>query len=189
MSDKTIFIMRFLLFAAVHSLFATAWTKKYLHAAGHRGYRLCYNAASLVMFGWVMAAFRHSEILYFAPGVWSLIMYLLQLVVVVILVSCLRQTGVSEFLGLAHSPSGIFASTGWYSVVRHPLYFFSSLFMVLNPVMTTQWLLLTIMATVYFIVGGLLEEKRLIHEFGEAYRRYQQSVPFFIPNPARFRRS
>jgi hypothetical protein len=30
------------------------------------------------MFGWVMSVYRDSEVLYFVPGVWSLIMYLLQ---------------------------------------------------------------------------------------------------------------
>ena len=179
--------MRFILFAAVHSLFATAWVKKTVHGADRRGYRLCYNAASLVMFGWVMSAYRHSDVLYFVPGVWSLIMYLLQLVIVVILVSCLWQTGAGEFFGFTKSTSHSFTGSGWYSIVRHPLYFFSALFMVLNPVMTAQWLILTAMGTVYFIVGALIEEKRLTEEFGEAYRQYKQHVPFFIPNPAKLR--
>lgn len=181
MSENTTFIVRFILFAVAHSLFATAWAKKLLHGTGRRGYRLCYNGASLVMFGWVMSAGRHSDVLYVAPGVMSLIMYLLQLGIVVILASCLRQTGVGEFLGFSSRVTDSFTSTGWYSLVRHPLYFFSTLFMVLNPVMTTQWLLLTILGTAYFVIGGLIEEKRLLAEHGEAYRRYQQLVPFLIP--------
>lgn len=181
MSDKSDFIVRFILFAVVHSLFATARAKKVLHGVGRQGYRICYNGASVVMFGWVMSAYRKSDVLYFVPGVWSLVMYLLQLIVIVILVSCLRQTGVGEFLGCSGRTATTFTHTGWYSIVRHPLYFFSILFMALNPVMTSQWLMLTIMSTVYFMVGGLLEEKRLTEEFGEEYRHYQQCVPFFIP--------
>jgi methanethiol S-methyltransferase len=187
MSDKTNFILCFILCAVVHSLFATSLAKKSLHVADRRGYRLCYNTTSLAMFGWVMSAYRHSDVLYVVPGVWSLIMYLLRLVAAVTLVSCLRQTGVGEFLGLTKSSSSSFTNSGWYSIVRHPLYFFSTLFMVLNPVMTSQWLILTIMGTSYFIIGGLIEERRLSVEFGEAYRHYQQRVPFFIPNPAKFR--
>jgi protein-S-isoprenylcysteine O-methyltransferase Ste14 len=181
MPGKTDFILRFTLFAVAHSLFATAWAKKILHGADRRGYRLFYNIASLVMFGWVMSVYRNSEVLYFVPGVWSLIMYVLQLVVAVILVSCLRQTGVTAFLGFSRHTAGFFANTGWYSNVRHPLYLFSTLFMLLNPVMTYQWLMLTIMATVYFVIGGLIEERRLTVEFGEAYRQYQRRVPFIIP--------
>jgi len=61
------------------------------------------------------------------------------------------------------------------------------MFMMMNPVMTSQWLILTIMGTAYFITGGLIEERRLKAEFGEAYRLYQQRVPFLIPNLAKFR--
>lgn len=181
MPDKINFILRFILFAVVHSLFATMWAKKILHGEGRQGYRLAYNIASLIMFGWVMSSYRNSEVLYFVPGVWSLIMYVLQLVVAVILVSCLRQTGAGEFLGFTKHRTNSFANTGWYSIVRHPLYFFSTLFMMLNPVMTEQWLIQTIIGTAYFVIGGLIEEKRLAEEFGEAYRQYQQRVPFIIP--------
>lgn len=185
MSDKVDFILRFVLFAAVHSIFSSDWAKKIFHGAGRQGYRLSYNIASLLMFGWVMSAYRHSEVLYFVPGIWSLVMYLLQLVVLVMLVSCLRQTGVGEFLGFAKPASVSFTNTGWYSIVRHPLYFFTIIFMVLNPVMTAQWLMLTIMSTSYFIIGGLIEERRLVIEFGEAYRHYQLQVPFLIPRLVR----
>jgi protein-S-isoprenylcysteine O-methyltransferase Ste14 len=181
MSNKTDFILRFILFAATHSLFATAWAKKVLHGTDRQGYRICYNFLSLAMFGWVMSVYRNSEVIYFVPGIWSLIMYLLQLVVAVILVACLRQTGVGKFLGFVQCTSTSFTDSGLYSIVRHPLYFFSILFMILNPVMTIQWLLLTIMGTAYFIVGGIIEEKRLAEEFGVAYLGYQMRVPFFIP--------
>ncbi len=134
-----------------------------------------------------MSAYRHSDVLYFVPGKLSLIMYLLQLIIVVILVNCLCQIGAGEFFGFSKRRSSSFTNSGWYSIVRHPLYFFSTMFMALNPVMTSQWLLLTIVGTLYFIIGGLIEEKRLVAEFGEAYRNYQQCVPFFIPNPAKLK--
>ena len=181
MPDKINFIVRFILFAVAHSLFATDWAKNVLHGDGRKGYRLSYNIASLLIFGWVMSAYRNSEVLYFVPGVWSLLMYLLQVVVAMILVSCLRQTGVGDFIGVTNNVTNSFTNRGWYSVVRHPLYFFSVLFMVLNPVMTDQWLMLTIMSIVYFIIGSLIEEKRLVVEFGEAYRQYRRQVPFIIP--------
>jgi len=181
MPDKITFIARFILFAVIHSLFATTWTKKMLHGTDRKGYRLCYNIASLLMFGWVMSAYRNSEVLYFVPGAWSLMMYLLQVVILVTLVSCLIQTGVGDFLGFTKNTTSSFTNTGWYSIVRHPLYFFSTLFMVLNPVMTYQWLMLTVMSALYFVTGGLIEERRLAVEFGEAYRHYQQHVPFILP--------
>lgn len=187
MTEQANFVLRFILFAAIHSLFAASWAKNVLRGINRQVYRLCYNVASLVLFGWVMSVYRHSDVLYFVPGVWSLILYLLQFIVVIILVSCLRQTGIGEFIGYTTATFSSFTSTGWYSIVRHPLYFFSILFMVLNPVMTAQWLLLTVLSLVYFVIGGLVEEKRLAVEFGEAYRGYQQRVPFIIPRVSRNR--
>jgi protein-S-isoprenylcysteine O-methyltransferase Ste14 len=109
------------------------------------------------------------------------------------LVSCVSETGRADFLcrngrGTREMSAPHLVTGGWYAVVRHPLYLFSILFLVLNPVMTGQWLLLTILSTIYFVIGALIEEKRLVRLFGDEYRRYQREVPFIIPCPKRLRR-
>jgi len=40
--------------------------------------------------------------------------------------------------------------------------------------------------TAYFVIGSRLEERKLVREFGENYRRYQQSVPALMPLPGRY---
>jgi protein-S-isoprenylcysteine O-methyltransferase Ste14 len=35
--------------------------------------------------------------------------------------------------------------------------------------------------TVYIFVGTLIEERKLVHEFGDAYRSYQERVSMFVP--------
>ena len=114
-------------------------------------------------------------------------MYAAQLSVAVVLFRCVRQTGSGDFLGInqlrsANAQPRKLVTSGWYAHVRHPLYLYSMLFLVLNPVMTGQWLLLTIFSVAYFIVGGMIEERRLLEEFGDEYRRYRQRVPFMIPS-------
>ena len=187
--DYVEFTARFILFAIAHSLCATNWVKQFFsRIAGRepRFYRLGYNLASFVMFVWVMAAYRTSPVLYFASGIWSLVMYAAQIVVAGILYQCVRQTGAGNFLGTSQlssadtTPKRLITS-GCYNQMRHPLYFYATIFLVLNPVMTTQWLLLTLFSLVYFIIGGLIEEQRLLKTFGEKYRVYQQRVPFMIP--------
>jgi len=138
------------------------------------------------MFVWVMAAYHTSPVLYFAPGIWSLVMYTAQILAAGIIFRCIRQTGAGDFLGTSQiHPTDTQAhrliTSGCYAHMRHPLYFYSIVFLILNPVMTIQWLLLTLYSLIYFIIGGLIEERRLIEAFGEEYRRYQQRVPFIIP--------
>jgi protein-S-isoprenylcysteine O-methyltransferase Ste14 len=148
---------------------------------------LYYNLISLVLLGWVMAAFRNSAVLYVVPGVWSLVLYFMQMVFLFILVACARQTGIAAFLGVSKitpdsSTTLLLVTNGWYRVVRHPLYLFSLLFLLSNPVISTRWLALTLMSAVYFLIGALLEERRLLLEFGNEYRAYQRAVPFMIPS-------
>jgi protein-S-isoprenylcysteine O-methyltransferase Ste14 len=188
--DYAVFIVRCILFGVAHSLFAAKRTKQaFSRVAGKepRTYRLLYNLASLAMFGWVMMAYRTSPLLYAAPGIWRWVLYAAQLVIAAAIFLCVRQTGAGDFLGISQLRSAIaqprkLATSGWYARVRHPLYLFSALFLVLNPVMTAQWFLLTIFSTAYFIVGGMIEERRLLKEFGDEYKRYRQRVPFMIPS-------
>lgn len=191
LQDAAVFIARFAVFAAVHSLLATTRVKHLMtSSAGSepRWYRLTYNLISLALFTWVMAAYGSSPVLYFAPGIWSLVMYTAQLAVVVAMAFCLRSTGAADFFGIRQMRSATtgkpsLVTDGCYRHMRHPLYFYSLLFMVLNPVMSTRWLLLTALSLIYFIVGGLIEERRLLKEFGETYRDYQHRVPFILPLP------
>jgi len=193
--EYALFILRFVIFAAAHSLFATGRVKRAFagtDAGEPRSYRLTYNLASIVLFVWVMSAYRKSPLLYFVPGVWSLVMYLLQVVVAAILFGCLRQTGIADFLGFSRLRSSgamprKLVTSGCYGMVRHPLYLFAILFLCLNPVMTAQWLLLTVLSTIYFVIGALIEERRLAEQFGDEYRRYRSAVPFIFPARKRFR--
>lgn len=189
MPDVILFIFRFLLFALVHSVLAIPSLKK--RCTGQSShlrsfYRLYYNLVSFVLFGWVMATLRNSVVLYVVPGVWSLALYFMQIVFLIILVVCARQTGVAEFLGVTgKAPDKLkipkLITDGCYRVVRHPLYLFSMLFLLSNPVISVRWVLLTLLSAVYFPVGALLEERRLLQEFGDEYRAYQLTVPFMIP--------
>jgi protein-S-isoprenylcysteine O-methyltransferase Ste14 len=42
-------------------------------------------------------------------------------------------------------------------------------------------LITNIILTAYFIVGTVLEERKLLLEYGEAYRRYQKQVSMLVP--------
>lgn len=189
MSEVIIFLFRFLFFAMVHSILAIPSLKKRcIGQSRHlrKFYRLYYNLVSIVLFGWVMGTLRNSSVLYVVPGVWSLLLYSMQIIFLIILVVCVRQTGVAAFLGISGGATEAFktpklVTDGWYRIVRHPLYLFSMLFLLSNPVISVRWLLLTILSAVYFLVGAILEERRLLLEFGDEYSSYKYTVPFIMP--------
>jgi len=191
MGSHLIFILGLVVFAMLHSFLALPSIKaRIMRFTGlnQSAYRLGYNIISLLVFGWVMMADRHSSVLYEISGATRYIFYSIQAALLVALVSCLVNTGIISFLGLDalmgktgdRVPQPL-ATQGWYRIVRHPLYLLSILFMFMNPVMTVRWLLLSCMATLYFIIGALIEEKRLLKEYGEAYNRYREQVPFIVP--------
>ena len=74
-----------------------------------------------------------------------------------------------------------FVVSGVYRYVRHPLYFFSLLFLWLFPVMTFNILAFNIGSTIYMLVGSFFEEKKLLVEFGSSYEKYQKETPRIIP--------
>lgn len=191
MDKHLTFIVRLLVFAMIHSFLAIPCIKERLirfTGLNLSAYRLGYNIISLLVFGWVMAADRYSTVLYEIPGAVCYIFYSIQAASLVALASCLVSTGFISFLGLdilmktRDTGPPPLATQGWYEIVRHPLYLLSILFMFMNPVMTVRWLLLACMATLYFMIGALIEEQRLEKEFAGEYVRYRKQVPFIVPS-------
>ncbi len=70
---------------------------------------------------------------------------------------------------------------GPYRWVRHPLYLSSIMLIWTNPDLSLDRLQLNLLFTVWVIAGTLLEERKLVARFGQAYRSYQRAVPMLIP--------
>jgi protein-S-isoprenylcysteine O-methyltransferase Ste14 len=70
---------------------------------------------------------------------------------------------------------------GPYRWVRHPLYTLVLVLIWSNPDLTGDRLVFNILWTIWMVIGTVFEERDLIEDFGEDYRRYQQKVPMLIP--------
>lgn len=70
---------------------------------------------------------------------------------------------------------------GPYKFVRHPLYFFSIIFISARPAMNLFDITFITGIIAYFYIGSFYEEKKLIAKFGGQYIEYQKSVPRLIP--------
>jgi protein-S-isoprenylcysteine O-methyltransferase Ste14 len=184
-------------YGMLHSATATLWAKRRARQAlgpgADRLYRLFYNLIAGLTLLPVLAvpALDPGQTLYRIPWPWSLLSLAGQGAAMVLLILGVLQTDVGHFIGLRQlvqpqddRPPNLIVS-GLYRWVRHPLYTAGLLFLWLTPWMTTSVLALHLGLTAYIVIGSLFEERRLIAEFGQAYRDYQQRVPRLLPLPWR----
>jgi protein-S-isoprenylcysteine O-methyltransferase Ste14 len=177
-------------FAAVHSLLAGTWAKRRARRAfgkrAMRWYRLIFSilaAATLIPILYLLYLFP-SEVLYLVPSPWRWIMIAGQVAAALALGKTLMEAGPLQFLGIRPDEGevdGKLIIQGVYCRVRNPLFLFALIFLWLSPIMTDNLLVLYLLATVYFQLGSIHEERMLAEKFGDAYRDYQRRVPRIVP--------
>jgi methanethiol S-methyltransferase len=110
----------------------------------------------------------------------------------VILYSGARHYDMGYFLGLKQISSrkshvlltedANFTRDGIFAFIRHPWYLGSIILLwSALPVYYISTTLAVVILSLYLVVGTILEEHKLVAEFGENYRAYQREVSMFIP--------
>jgi protein-S-isoprenylcysteine O-methyltransferase Ste14 len=198
--NMVLYLSLFALWAVAHSITASVrfktWARQRMGGRAFDGtYRLIYNVLAVITFLPVLIAGALAlpqRILWEVGPPLSILFVGLQLSGVVGLGISLLQTDITRFAGLGQlvrylrgdeevNPKPVLITTGAYRLVRHPLYFFSLLVIWLTPIMTLSILLFNIVTTVYFLVGSVHEERRLLLAFGEKYEAYRKRVPRLLP--------
>ncbi len=194
------FVVLFSVFAfgVIHSLTAgqvKAWFRERFGDRAYYGlYRVFYNILSLIILAPISLLFSLS------PGgiVWNIdlkyepVLLTIQAIGLIGLVVSLVQIDLGRFIGITQFfaymcgtplplPDEKLQTNGLYRFVRHPLYFFSILAIWPVTTMTEAYLGFCIGATLYFIIGSIYEERRLVHYFGTEYEEYRHRVPRLIP--------
>jgi protein-S-isoprenylcysteine O-methyltransferase Ste14 len=194
MGSPGLVLLAVLAYGGVHSFLASLWAKgrarRWFGALADRTYRLLYNIFAVVSFlpVLVLVGSLPDRTLYSIPFPWILATSVGQLAAVAALLLGLLHTDVWSFLGFRQLVQPEIASEtarlvlkGLYRWVRHPLYTAGLVFIWLTPVMTVNLLAMNLGLTFYIVVGALFEERKLLHEFGQAYADYQRRTPMLIP--------
>ncbi len=190
-----------LAYGALHSaLAAPAIKRRIRETVGERVYegfyRLLYNILSAFLLPPVVFVVLKApaQVMWRIPMPWAAVCLLIQTGALVGLLAAVLQADPLRFVGLKQAlaylrgeplplPAEKLQEDGLYGLVRHPLYLFSLLALWPVPVMTDVYLGFVVGATIYFVVGSRLEERRLARDFGDVYNAYRRRVPWLLPWP------
>jgi protein-S-isoprenylcysteine O-methyltransferase Ste14 len=193
----TMVIIGWVAWCTLHSLLIAppvrGWLRRRL-GRRDRGFRLGYNAvAALTLLPLLVAGHHlHGPEVWRWGGPWVGVRLLLAVLVVWLLRAGARQYDLRRFLGLAQLRDGRHQTTlsagggldpsGVLGVTRHPWYLAGLLFVWIDAaVIDVPGLIINAILTVYLVLGTMLEERKLVGEFGDDYRRYQQQVSMLVP--------
>lgn len=197
--DIVIIVFLFALFGVSHTILASSSIKKrIIENAGNKiaFYRLFYNIISVIIFLAIYEiAPKPGLIIYDLPYPYDLVTIGLQVVFIGLLIWTVRYIDGKEFLGISQivryykgtydtkelDEKQSLVIKGPFKFVRHPIYLFSFLFLLVRPTMDLFYLISLICILAYFIIGSYYEEKKLIERFGDDYIEYQNKVPRIFP--------
>jgi protein-S-isoprenylcysteine O-methyltransferase Ste14 len=159
-----------------------------------RFYRLVFNLVALVTLIPVVVYGEsiRGQVVFRWEGLMVIFQMLVLATSVLLFVAGARHYDRLQFLGLRQirtgaSPSvltetGRLDMTGILGITRHPWYLGGILFMwVAYRSLDVSTLVTNIVLTIYLIVGTVLEERKLLMEYSEEYRRYQNRVSMLVP--------
>jgi protein-S-isoprenylcysteine O-methyltransferase Ste14 len=195
MMNYCILAILWIIWCALHSSMISVRTTSYLK---HRlGYSYCFYRLIFNLFAFVTLL---PVVLYTlsvrGPVVfrWESYLIIVQVLLlaasIFLFVAGARHYDLLTFLGIrqlrreassgALTASGLLDTTGIHGVIRHPWYL-ASIMIIWARGLDVSALITNIILTAYFIVGTILEEHKLLLEYGEAYRRYQKHVSMLVP--------
>jgi len=182
-------------FGLGHSLLANPAAKHRMSALG-RWYRIVYNSIATTHFavvfgaGWWMLGNAAPFPLPWPMVTAQLAMALLGLVMLVWASRYYdmgRLAGLRQILEPTAPEDEPLRLDGPHRFVRHPFYA-AGLLVFWGLALSPFGLATAIWGSLYFLIGSLAEERRLLARYGQAYADYRRRIPGFVPAPLLGRR-
>lgn len=157
-----------------------------------RFYRLFFNLVAIVTIMPVILYGRslHSPVVFRWKGVMIALQIFLLAMGMLLFLAGARHYDMLQFLGIrqirtgtshgALTATGRLHTTGILRITRHPWYL-GAIMLLWASDLNASTLVGDIILTLYLIIGAVLEERKLVLEFGEDYRRYQKQVSMLVP--------
>ena len=179
----------------LHSLLIATPLTRFLRARlgrAFRFHRLAFNSIAVATLIPILQyeARIADEVLFAWEGSWTVLRAVMIALAAFFFWAGGRHYDLLQFLGLRqlrldHSGGGLRAdggldTSGILGNVRHPWYFGSLLLIWARPIDASVIVLNTVVS-VFLVVGTMLEDRKLVEEFGEGYREYQRRVPMLLP--------
>jgi methanethiol S-methyltransferase len=195
MARYLVLICLWVCWCALHSLLISRPVTGFLErrfGAAFRFYRIVYNIAALVTLIPVLIytySLEGPELFHWA-GPLRLVQALLGVAALILFATGARQYDFYRFLGLQQVRENDSCSAltddchldtrGILALVRHPWYSGGILIVWARDLDWTA-ILTNLVITGYFVIGAVLEEKKLVAQFGETYIGYRKRVSMFFP--------
>ena len=197
--DVLIISLLFAVYAWIHSVLASHRVKESVKKnLGNliAFYRLGYN---LFAVGSLYLIYEFSPkpyiIIYDLPNPYDILILIPQFIALIGLFWSFKYICVKEFFGISQIERYMqkrYSSDldedltltigGPFKYSRHPVYFFSIMFLLFRPTMDLFYLTFFLLIVAYFYIGSYYEEKKLVKSFGEIYTNYQKSVSQIFPS-------
>jgi len=180
---------------ALHSTLISIPVTEYIKRKlgdGFRFYRLFYNAFSLATLIPLLlySASTRQEPVFRWEGPLGIIPYLLLMTGIGLFIIGGRNYSLFQFLGITQikrgggnrslSGYGKFVVSGIHRMIRHPWYL-GGILIVWAGDLSISTILTNLVISSYFVIGAMLEERKLVREFGEPYRQYRRTVSMLFP--------
>lgn len=157
-------------------------------------YRLFFNFIAITTF---IQLLHYSEgirgqLIFRWDGFLSVIQLLLGAAALFLYVSGALKYDMLEFFGIRQiisgnsystlSASGNIETSGILNLTRHPWYLATIIFIwVISMDMYVSTIIVNTILTVYVLIGTVLEERKLVTEYGDNYRDYKKQVSMLFP--------